>query len=228
MRPCTGLARAQFAPLARARAASGTADSLCLFESRLLGLHGCLGCRNPKKKNGQFCSVKLGWLLKYPHSETASCVGVTAVITMRGRLESQYVGAEIGLLPGEAVPVLVSRSRFPIVILVWNGMGRYNPADCNHHVSFRTWHFLCKRTRSSEGRRRAGIPERNSRLVLAMFPDSGALLSCNHHSNAGSVWLLNIAQKAQSSLMPESLSDARLRTLFKTEQFWSDTRDSTS
>ena len=79
-------------------------------------------------------------------------------------------------------------------------MGRCNPAGCNHHVSFRTWHFLCKRTRSSEGRRRAGIPERNSRLVLAMFPGSDALLPCNHYSNAGSAWLLNIAQEGSVEL----------------------------
>jgi hypothetical protein len=68
------------------------------------------------------------------------------------------------------------------LILVWNGMGRCNPADCNHHVSFRTWHFLCKKTRLSEARRRAGTPDRNSQLVRAMFPGSGARLSCNHHS----------------------------------------------
>jgi len=74
-------------------------------------------------------------------------------------------------------------------------MGRCNPADCNHHVSFRRWHFLYKRTRSSEGRRRVGIPERNSRSVLAMFLGSDALSSCNHHSNAGSAWLINIAQE---------------------------------
>jgi len=40
-----------------------------------------------------------------------------------------------------------------------------------------------------------GIPERNSRLVLAIFPGSDALLSCNQHSNAGSTCLLNIAQE---------------------------------
>jgi hypothetical protein len=45
------------------------------------------------------------------------------------------------------------------------------------------------------GQTPSGYPERNSRLVLAMFPGSGALLSCNHHSNAGSFWLLNIAQE---------------------------------
>src|ERR1700740_2000240 len=84
-------------------------------------------------------------------------------------------------------------------ILVWNGMGRCNRADCNHHVLFRTWHFLCKRTRSSEGRRRAG-PEKNSRWVLAMLPDSDALLPCNHHSNAGSACLLNIAQEGSVEL----------------------------
>ena len=113
---------------------------------------------------------------------------------------------EIGHLPGRAVPVLVSRSRSPILISVWNGMGRCNPADCNHHVSFRMWHFLCKRTRLSEARRRAGILGRNSRLGLAMFPGSDALLSCNHYSNAGSAWLLNIAQEGSVEVDAESLS----------------------
>jgi hypothetical protein len=89
---------------------------------------------------------------------------------------------------------------------VWNGMGRYNPADCNHHVSFHRWHFLCKRTRFSSARRRAGIPGRHSQLVLALFPGSGALLSCNHHSSAGSPWLLNIAQEGSSRGRCESLS----------------------
>jgi hypothetical protein len=37
-------------------------------------------------------------------------------------------------------------------------------------------------------------------LVLAMFPDSDALLSCNHHSNAGSACLLNIAQEGSVEL----------------------------
>jgi hypothetical protein len=45
-----------------------------------------------------------------------------------------------------------------------------------------------------------GIPERNSRLVLAMFPGSDARLSWNHHSNAGSAWLLNIAQEERGKL----------------------------
>lgn len=144
--------------------------------------------------------------------------------SIRGRLETQYVGAEIGLLPGGAVPVLVSRSRFPILILVWNGVGRCNPADCNHHVSFRTWHFLCKRTRSSEGRRRAGIPKGNPRLVLAKFPGSDALLSCNHSSNAGPAWLLNIAEEGSVELDAKSLSRVCPQTFSKTEQFWPDTK----
>jgi hypothetical protein len=139
--------------------------------------------------------------------------------SMRGPLESQYVGVEIGLLPGGAVPVLASRSRFPILILVWNGMGRCNPANCNHHVSFRTWHFLCKRTRSSEGRRRVGIPERNSRLVLAMFPGSDALLSCDDSSNAGSAWLLNIAQKGSVELDARIVIGCALRLFPKLSNF---------
>jgi hypothetical protein len=40
MRLCTGLSGAEFALLARPRATSGATDSLYLFESRLLGLHG--------------------------------------------------------------------------------------------------------------------------------------------------------------------------------------------
>ena len=97
-------------------------------------------------------------------------------------------------------------------------MGRCNPAGCNHHVSFRTWHFLCKRTRSSEGRRRADIPERNSRLVPATFPGSDALLSCNHDSNAGSVWLVNIAQEGLVELDAESLSCVLFSKLCNFEQ----------
>jgi len=104
----------------------------------------------------------------------------------------------------------------PVLISVWNGMGKCNRADCNHHVSFRTWHFLCKRRRLLEARRRAGIPGRNSRLGLATSPGSGALLSCNHRSNAGSVWLLNIAQEGFFEL--ESLSCLLFSKLCNCEQ----------
>jgi hypothetical protein len=57
-----------------------------------------------------------------------------------------------------------------------------------------------------------------------MFPDSDALLPCHHHSNAGSVWLFNIAQEAQSGLMSKWMSGALLQALLKTEQFWADTK----
>jgi hypothetical protein len=110
-----------------------------------------------------------------------------------------------------------------IPISVWNGMGRCNPADCNHHVSFRMWHFLCKRTRLSEARCREGIRGRNSRLVLALLPGSGALLTCNHHSNAGSDWLLNIAQEGLVEVDAEIVV---VDTLFETVQFWPDTKSS--
>jgi hypothetical protein len=40
MRLCPGLYRAEFAFLARPRATSRAMNSLYLFESRLLGLHG--------------------------------------------------------------------------------------------------------------------------------------------------------------------------------------------
>jgi hypothetical protein len=51
------LTRSQFAFLARVSATSRAADSPCLFVRRFLGLHGCLYCGDPKKKNGQFCTV---------------------------------------------------------------------------------------------------------------------------------------------------------------------------
>ena len=67
-------------------------------------------------------------------------------------------------------------------------------------------------------RRRAGIPGRNSRLGLATSPGSGALLSCNHHSNAGSVWLLNIAQEGFFELDAKSLSCVLFSELSNFEQ----------
>lgn len=69
-----------------------------------------------------------------------------------------------------------------------------------------------------------GIPERNSRLVLAMFPGSDALLSCDDSSNAGSAWLLKIAQEGSVELDAESLSGVPSDSLSKTEQFWPDTK----
>jgi hypothetical protein len=45
MRLCTGLSSAEFALLARPRATGRATDSLYLFESRLLGLHGLLMMR---------------------------------------------------------------------------------------------------------------------------------------------------------------------------------------
>jgi hypothetical protein len=44
------------------------------------------------------------------------------------------------------------------------------PSSASPFDSGQMWHFLCKRRRLSEARRRAGIPGRNSRLVLALFP----------------------------------------------------------
>ena len=57
------------------------------------------------------------------------------------------------------------------------------------------------------GQTPSGYPGRNSRLVLAMFPGGGALLSCNH----GSV-----------SIVVDALFS------YKTEQFWADTKRPTS
>jgi len=76
-------------------------------------------------------------------------------------------------------------SRGSCLILAWNGTGRYNPADCNHYVSFRTWHFLCKKRKLSEARLRADIREKSSRWVPVTFPDSGVRLSSDQHSNRG-------------------------------------------
>jgi hypothetical protein len=57
MRLGTGLSRAEFTLLARPRATSRATDSLHLFESRLLGLHGGQRYGNPQKGKGQFCTV---------------------------------------------------------------------------------------------------------------------------------------------------------------------------
>ena len=59
-----------------------------------------------------------------------------------------------------------------------------------------------------------GIPERNSRLVPAMFPGSDALLSSNHHSSAGSAWLLNIAQEERGRLGFMVTSQSRSSSCF--------------
>jgi hypothetical protein len=54
MRLYTGLPGAEFALLARPRATSGTTDSLYLFESRLLGLHGLLMMQQSEEEE---CSI---------------------------------------------------------------------------------------------------------------------------------------------------------------------------
>jgi hypothetical protein len=64
MRLCAGLTRVEFDLLPRLRTTGRAPDSLYLFESRLLDLHGRLCCGNPKRKNVQFCTV-IGWLLKH-------------------------------------------------------------------------------------------------------------------------------------------------------------------
>ncbi len=50
MRLCTGLSRAEFALLARPRATSRATDSLYLFESRPLSLHGLLMMRQSEEE----------------------------------------------------------------------------------------------------------------------------------------------------------------------------------
>jgi hypothetical protein len=57
MRPGTGLSRAEFTLLARPRATSRATDSLYLFESRPLSLHGWRLFDYPHKENGQFRTV---------------------------------------------------------------------------------------------------------------------------------------------------------------------------
>jgi Crp-like helix-turn-helix domain len=57
MRIGTGLSRAEFTLLAWSRATSRATDSLYLFESQLLDLHGGKRYGNPQKGNGQFCTV---------------------------------------------------------------------------------------------------------------------------------------------------------------------------
>lgn len=59
MRLGTGLSRAEFALLARSRATSGATDSLNLFESRLLALHGRDDAANRRRRMVNFAR-KLG------------------------------------------------------------------------------------------------------------------------------------------------------------------------
>jgi hypothetical protein len=57
---CTGLSRAEFALLAPPRATSGAMDSLYLFESRLLGLHGLLMMRLSKEEKWSILHSEVG------------------------------------------------------------------------------------------------------------------------------------------------------------------------
>ena len=68
MRLCTGQSCAEFALLAGLRATRRATDSLHLFESRLLGLHGCGLWGNRHKENGQFRTVNSDNLVKYRRS----------------------------------------------------------------------------------------------------------------------------------------------------------------
>jgi hypothetical protein len=56
----SGLSGLEFAFLARPHATSRAMDSLYLFESRLLGFHGCGTYGNPQKEDGQFCTANFG------------------------------------------------------------------------------------------------------------------------------------------------------------------------
>ena len=95
-------------------------------------------------------------------------------------------------------------SRGSSLILAWNGTGRYNPADCNHCVSFRRWHFPCKKRKLSEARHRGDIPGKSSRWVPVTFPGSGVRLSCDEHSKPGSGLPIPYRSgKAQSRLTPQ-------------------------
>jgi hypothetical protein len=70
MRLCAGLSCTEFALLARPRATSRATDSLYLFESGFLGLHGRSLWGNPEKKKWLILHGDIGWLLNrhYAHS----------------------------------------------------------------------------------------------------------------------------------------------------------------
>jgi hypothetical protein len=64
MRLCTGLSGAEFALLARPRATSGATDSLYLFESRLLGLHGLSMMQQSEEEECSILHNEVGYFFK--------------------------------------------------------------------------------------------------------------------------------------------------------------------
>ena len=71
MRLCAGLAGVEFALLARPRATSRATDSLYLFESGLLGLHGSFMTGQSGEEKWSILHSDTGWLLKSLQSNRA-------------------------------------------------------------------------------------------------------------------------------------------------------------
>jgi hypothetical protein len=69
MRLCAGLSRVEFALLARPRATSRATDSLYLFESGLLGLHGSFMTGQSGEEKWSILHSDTGWLLKHHYSQ---------------------------------------------------------------------------------------------------------------------------------------------------------------
>ena len=97
MRLCPGMSRAEFAFLARPRATSRARDSFYLFESRLLGLHGCSRYGNPRRKNVQFCTGT--WTIgeKSRSLTVSACVKQFSSILTRALREERHFALEDGL-----------------------------------------------------------------------------------------------------------------------------------
>src|ERR1700739_1376458 len=69
MRLCAGLSRVEFAPLARPRATSRATDSLYLFESGLLVLHGSFMMEQSGEEKWSILHSDIGWLLKHHYTQ---------------------------------------------------------------------------------------------------------------------------------------------------------------
>jgi hypothetical protein len=69
MRLCAGLSRVEFALLARPRATSRATDSLYLFESGPLGLHGSFMMGQSGEEKWSILHSDIGWLLKHHYAQ---------------------------------------------------------------------------------------------------------------------------------------------------------------
>jgi hypothetical protein len=99
MRLCAGLSCTEFALLARPRATSRATDSLYLFKSGFLGLHGRSLWGNPEKKKWSILHSDIGWLLN------------TCAVKRRWSTAGESPARELGSLHPEAIGAAVEETK---------------------------------------------------------------------------------------------------------------------